>query len=126
MVGICNKIEDGKLFCRRVLISYSKIKNNEGIYYFSKTRFIEKDPYFYDTTKSHQYWFGDATYKLLSCTNENKETYKDNEFVYNERKYHSRVLAYVDIETNSLKPIVFKAKNDEAAIEIFKTRKEYN
>ena len=126
MVGICHKVEDGKLFCRRVLISYSKIKKNKGTYYFKKTHFVEKDPYFYDTGKSHQYWFGDETYKLLSCSNENKEVYNSNTYVDDERKYRLHVLAYIDIDTGSLKPVLFKAKDDKTAVEIFRSRKEYN
>lgn len=109
---------------RRVLISYKKIKKSTfkgwSTRYFKGTKIIEKDPYFYDETKSHQYKFENEGYYLVSCNNTCAEIYdKYLPELLEKREYH-----IADIHFN--KSDLFTASSDEEAIEIFKNRGELN
>lgn len=114
MVGINSRQnEQGEEVVRRVLIEYNKYQN----YIFYGTRFIEKDPYFYDKTKSHQYKFKDDGYIQL------KPVY--SQWYRKKRAYHYNVLYSIVYHIKQdLSPILFKAKSDEEAILVFNNRKE--
>ena len=108
--------ENNNLLVRRVLISYTKKYKKrlcgESITYFTGTKIVETDNYFKES-HSHTYKFEDKGYTLLDCQNELKEMYPES--LYKLRLYHAGSL--VDA-------ILFKAKSNEEAIEIFNNRKE--
>lgn len=129
MVTINHKLdENDNLLVRRILISYTnKVQDakNEDVMNYVGTRFIAKDAYFNDKTKSHQYEFTDDGYKLIEVTNEWKDLETYQGLVLKERVYHH----FVDNNQSFwfppyAAPIEFEADTDEEAIQKFHGREE--
>ena len=129
MVTINHKYDDkDNLLVRRVLISYEskeKAPEKEDVVNYTGTRFVAKDDYFSDKSKSHQYNFHDANYELTKVTNEWREAETKIGLVQAKRPYHY----YVDVNLSSVwpkyaDPIEFEAETDEEAIKKFHEREE--
>mgnify|MGYP003328028799 CR=1 FL=1 len=125
MLPINHKVRDGQPIVRRVLLSYKSTVEKGDTIYYKGTKFIEKDPYFYDETKSHQYEFKDSYFRLIS----NSYGSFDN---FEKRKYHSYkkphceglMLEYINL--NCQEAIFLEGFTVEDAIEYFKNRDELN
>ena len=115
---------ENEIYVRRVLLEYKGKelgKNEEGMSTatYRGTRFIEKDGYFKDPTKSNQYEFSDGCYKLIST-----------EYAFNKplesvsRSYRSVDFGSDDPYFAQLAPIEFDAGSDEEAIDRFNGRDE--
>lgn len=118
MIPINRKYDrQGNLVVRRVLVSYESKSILNGIAYYDNTRFIEKDPYFYNTHSSHQYTFDDEEYSLDSVDGESFECYTFKPEIFQRRKYHI-------INEFCIDAIEFEAESDEEAIKRFNERNE--
>ena len=109
IVPICMK--EYRLRC--VLISYENkvLKSIDNVLY-EGTKLIAKDPYFYDSSKSHQYDFHD-TYYILSSVNNTHKIY-ESYLLGEKRPYHYHI--------NSMfkNPIEFKAFTQKGALRKFR------
>ena len=133
MIAINRKEDEaGKVHIRRVLISYKgrPTIGDFGIKYFHNTRLIAVDPYFEDTTRSHQYKFEDDGYTLISNDGPNAFLYVFKPELFKKRTYHilphggEEIWDYSEDKLVLTGYVRFKAKSDEEAIKIFHERKE--
>lgn len=104
---------------RRVLIRYKR-RDKNNVYH--GTKFIDSDPYFKDTSRSHQYLFTDRYYMLTKTDN----TLEQLLFGGKKRKYHTYVDAQGILTKKDPKEIAWEieAMNDEDARVKFHSRKE--
>lgn len=120
----CRLDEEDMPLIRRVLIGYGSFE--DGI--FKDTWFVECDPYFKDSSKSHQYKFEDDGYSLISLSN--AKTYEAAALLGSKRLYHyyseneKRFASIFGIPAKKLAPIFYEAESDAKAKQRFNMRKE--
>ena len=112
----CKYDNNDQMHVRRVLVQYEKTQEEDYQIFYTNTRFLAKDPYFEDKTRSHQYEFLDEGYRLIDVTNEHKEI--EASVVNITRRYHYNLI--YDLP----KGIEFEADSDEVAIKKFHEREE--
>lgn len=110
-------LDDDTLCIRRVLISYTEIKEKNGQRIFFGTKLIDVDPYFKDRSRSHQYVFKNRYYYLKDSDNPSTvfEVFKG--LIKLRRPYHDNM-------QQDIKAILFKTEYKQLALSIFWARPE--
>ena len=120
MIPICTYVDDnGRVISRRALVEYKKTKRLSVITIYKGTRLVEVDDYFKNKASSHTYTFTDEGFTLVDCKYPAAKLEYAKAGVLNKfRPYHTMGIKKID------KQVRFRAKNDDAAIKIFKEREE--